>query len=347
MGADFSAVRVHVGSQSDELNSRIQARAFTTGSDVFIRRQDYSPTTTSGQRLLAHELAHTVQQGAAPRIRRTLAPSTLIQRDQDEDDAKALEASDRVASPFYGHALDRHGPGVSDTALKTRLATGQAPDGAMVPVAGDDAASGISSKFASHKEYLATRASAHGLAKSQLDATADHLATLIPLAKAAIDDVAGKAGAEKGKAMAAKTKAVLALTNAAADTRKSTNGHLYAPVDSCDKKLMEAKVIAGGVALDDMFTLRPEYEVVIDHGRPIGYGFQGVSGQDLVSGAGKKMRVFDDAAPAKLDMPKTRTTFKVTGNLMLRPKTYTPSAWAVIQHFPADDPVGMRIKGAT
>ncbi|MEO6122796.1 MAG: DUF4157 domain-containing protein, partial [Ilumatobacteraceae bacterium] len=64
-GADFSRIRMHVGPSSDVLNERIQARAFTTGSDVFVRRQDYSPGTSAGQKLLAHELAHTVQQGGA------------------------------------------------------------------------------------------------------------------------------------------------------------------------------------------------------------------------------------------------------------------------------------------
>ena len=64
-GADFSNIRMHVGPTSDALNNKIQARAFTTGSDVFVRREDYSPNTASGQKLLAHELAHTVQQGGA------------------------------------------------------------------------------------------------------------------------------------------------------------------------------------------------------------------------------------------------------------------------------------------
>ena len=68
MGADFSGVRVHVGPKSDELNQRIQARAFTTGSDVFIRREDHRPNTAAGQRLIAHELVHTVQQGASPHL---------------------------------------------------------------------------------------------------------------------------------------------------------------------------------------------------------------------------------------------------------------------------------------
>ncbi|MCU1504310.1 MAG: hypothetical protein JWM12_3664 [Ilumatobacteraceae bacterium] len=81
-GADFSSVRVHVGAQSDELSSRVQAKAFTTGADVFVRRQDYAPETTAGQELLAHELAHTLQQGGSRVVRRT-ADTTLIQRYAD------------------------------------------------------------------------------------------------------------------------------------------------------------------------------------------------------------------------------------------------------------------------
>lgn len=70
-GADFSAVRIHTGSKADNLNERLGARAFTTGSDVFVRSGDYSPQTAEGQRLLAHELTHVVQQGGVRRTRRT------------------------------------------------------------------------------------------------------------------------------------------------------------------------------------------------------------------------------------------------------------------------------------
>jgi hypothetical protein len=72
-GADFSGVRLHVGEQSDALNERVQAKAFTLGNDVFVRRSDYAPGTSAGQHLLAHELAHTVQQGASRVQRRGLA----------------------------------------------------------------------------------------------------------------------------------------------------------------------------------------------------------------------------------------------------------------------------------
>ncbi|WP_199339482.1 eCIS core domain-containing protein [Nostoc sp. FACHB-892] len=61
-GADFSAVKVHTDGKSDQLNRSIQARAFTTGQDVFFRQGEYNPGSRGGQQLLAHELTHVVQQ---------------------------------------------------------------------------------------------------------------------------------------------------------------------------------------------------------------------------------------------------------------------------------------------
>lgn len=62
MGADFSRVRVHTDGGSDRLNRSIQAQAFTTGQDVFFRKGAYNPGSRGGQELIAHELAHTIQQ---------------------------------------------------------------------------------------------------------------------------------------------------------------------------------------------------------------------------------------------------------------------------------------------
>jgi hypothetical protein len=58
MGTSFADVRVHADHASDTLNRRLTARAFTTGSDIFLR-SDSSPTDTG---LIAHELTHVVQQ---------------------------------------------------------------------------------------------------------------------------------------------------------------------------------------------------------------------------------------------------------------------------------------------
>lgn len=87
MGADFSGVRVHTDAQSDQLSQSIQARAFTTGQDVFFREGAYDPGSRSGQKLIAHELTHVMQQNAAV-VRSTpqsgSTPSRLKPRTKDE-----------------------------------------------------------------------------------------------------------------------------------------------------------------------------------------------------------------------------------------------------------------------
>jgi hypothetical protein len=73
MGADFSGVKVHTDSQSDQLNQSIQAKAFTTGQDVFFRQGAYEPTSRGGQELIAHELTHVVQQNGGAMLSKTQA----------------------------------------------------------------------------------------------------------------------------------------------------------------------------------------------------------------------------------------------------------------------------------
>lgn len=61
-GVDFSGVRVHQDGNADALGGSISARAFTSGNDIFLRRNERDSDTS----LIAHELAHVVQQSAAP-----------------------------------------------------------------------------------------------------------------------------------------------------------------------------------------------------------------------------------------------------------------------------------------
>jgi len=78
-GADFGGVRVHTGSESHQLNQSLQSRAFTTGPDIFFRRGEYQPGSGGGQELLAHELTHVVQQGAAQTQRVRRAPEDELE----------------------------------------------------------------------------------------------------------------------------------------------------------------------------------------------------------------------------------------------------------------------------
>jgi len=65
MGAEFDQVRVHTSHHADDLARFLGARAFTTGHDIFFRRGQYEPSTRAGQRVLAHELTHVIQQAAS------------------------------------------------------------------------------------------------------------------------------------------------------------------------------------------------------------------------------------------------------------------------------------------
>ncbi len=64
-GADFSNVRIHTGDYAASMSRDLNAQAFTVGNDIYFNNGKYSPDTDSGRRLLAHELTHTLQQGAS------------------------------------------------------------------------------------------------------------------------------------------------------------------------------------------------------------------------------------------------------------------------------------------
>ncbi|MEM9091167.1 MAG: DUF4157 domain-containing protein [Cyanobacteria bacterium P01_F01_bin.53] len=67
-GTDFGGVRVHTDEQSNQLNTSLQSRAFTTGQDIFFKKGEFDPGSQDGQELLAHELTHVVQQNGRNNI---------------------------------------------------------------------------------------------------------------------------------------------------------------------------------------------------------------------------------------------------------------------------------------
>lgn len=91
LGADLSAVRVHTGEASHAANDAVGARAYAVGQDIHFGAGQYDPSSASGEHLIAHEVAHTVQQagGAARKPMFKLDVST-------PGDAHEIEA-DRAA----------------------------------------------------------------------------------------------------------------------------------------------------------------------------------------------------------------------------------------------------------
>ena len=74
-GRDFSHVRVHANAQAAQAARSIRALAYTKGTDVVFDEGQYRPGTESGRKLMAHELAHTIQQSGS---------SQLVQRDMHD-----------------------------------------------------------------------------------------------------------------------------------------------------------------------------------------------------------------------------------------------------------------------
>ncbi len=97
LGADLDGVRVHTGREADSLNRSLGAVAFTTGSDIFFREGAYRPGESSGNKLLAHELTHVVQQ----RSMSASGPMTV----GPSDDQYEREA-DSVSSALAQRATD-------------------------------------------------------------------------------------------------------------------------------------------------------------------------------------------------------------------------------------------------
>lgn len=95
-GTDMSDVRIHTDDRAATLSRQLDARAFTAGSDVFFGAGEYQPDTSGGQHLLAHELAHTVQQGGPQPIRRALSLNKTKWAD-----AKSMSASSGSATGVF------------------------------------------------------------------------------------------------------------------------------------------------------------------------------------------------------------------------------------------------------
>lgn len=90
-GRDFGQVRIRTDGRAVETAEALNAQAYTLGQDIVFGPGQYAPGTTSGNRLLAHELTHTIQQNSGIRN------GVLIQRTLEEDINTLLER--RMPSP--------------------------------------------------------------------------------------------------------------------------------------------------------------------------------------------------------------------------------------------------------
>jgi hypothetical protein len=97
-GRDFSAVRIHNDAQAAKSAGAVDALAYTVGRDVVFARNQFAPGTKEGQRLLAHELTHVVQQGPDSH----LSPQS-IGREDDSFEREADRLAENIAAPGSRH----------------------------------------------------------------------------------------------------------------------------------------------------------------------------------------------------------------------------------------------------
>ncbi|HKV35418.1 MAG TPA: DUF4157 domain-containing protein [Pyrinomonadaceae bacterium] len=91
-GHDFSQVRVHTDASATGLSEQMNARAFTVGSDIAFAVGEYQPGTLIGDALIAHELAHVVQQHGGA------AAGSLAPQHKNDGDTHSLEEEADVAA---------------------------------------------------------------------------------------------------------------------------------------------------------------------------------------------------------------------------------------------------------
>ncbi|HEX7677097.1 MAG TPA: DUF4157 domain-containing protein, partial [Thermoanaerobaculia bacterium] len=100
-GRDFGGVRLHTDPAAAESARLVEARAYTVGQDIAFGAGQYAPNTGEGQRLLAHELQHTVQQGGGGglALRRSAVSGTAPAEDPQQADNPEFRRFRPVVAP--------------------------------------------------------------------------------------------------------------------------------------------------------------------------------------------------------------------------------------------------------
>ena len=103
LGHDFGDVRVHTDHAASESAKAVGAQAYTVGNDIVFGSGKYDPGSSAGQKTIAHELTHVVQQKAGP-VDGTPAPGGIRVSDpgdrfEQEADSNAELALQRQAAP--------------------------------------------------------------------------------------------------------------------------------------------------------------------------------------------------------------------------------------------------------
>jgi hypothetical protein len=111
IGADFSSVRVHTGGEATAAAKSVQAHAYTLGDDIVFQDGQYNPGTPDGNKMLAHELTHVVQQRSGPVDGTDAGGGVKVSSPDDRFEQAAEANAERVVSGDGPSAVSAQGAG--------------------------------------------------------------------------------------------------------------------------------------------------------------------------------------------------------------------------------------------
>jgi hypothetical protein len=164
-GQDFSGVRIHTDATAAESARSVNALAYTVGRDVVFGSRQFAPSSAAGRHLLAHELAHVAQQGAAA------APTggaLQLGAVHDAHEAAADRAADALAGGGKVEAVDAAPANTVRRAPLTAPLTSYTPPLASVEVGANESATKDNPKLVQVAD--AYRANVGGAARVKLSA---------------------------------------------------------------------------------------------------------------------------------------------------------------------------------
>lgn len=248
---DFSQVRVHTGQQAAESARALSAAAYTVGSDIAFDSGRYAPATQQGRFLLAHELAHVVQQSGQPAARLDKLSMT------EPGDAAELEANAVAAAVTGGGNVPPLS--ASGTTVARQFDAGVADDGPhdAAPIAGGPEPAPVAPPALQDKAPVMAPSATIG--KVALDVRADRIpptksvdvpVTLanIPAGASATVDVEGS-GAGNGTAV------ITAGASLAATGKVTVKGDIQTAPGNAGKLRLRAKVGGTVVGRSSGFTV--------------------------------------------------------------------------------------------
>jgi outer membrane protein OmpA-like peptidoglycan-associated protein len=162
-GHDFSKVRVHTDSRAAESAEAVNALAYTVGRDIVFAAGEYEVQNSAGKRLMAHELAHTLQQGQSQTNLELSVPGDAHEREADVVSEAILDGRQTpVISANSASAVQRVVSEKDEIAWETRN-----PDGKVEYIKEDDRDSIVLWNFAVGSAALksAHEAELRGVAK--------------------------------------------------------------------------------------------------------------------------------------------------------------------------------------